>query len=152
MKPTTKTIMRKDSTGRVVNYGALVVGSRNGIKCLGCKEGLLLLGIRLIKEKVPKHFETTKVISVSTGSRVKVVVYALEEKDLDCLARRISCHGFTSYIRETTHEKKTLKCWNDGEVTFELTPPAKVSFGPKIKLPTLSKSWVQRFFDLVRRV
>ena len=152
MKPVTKTILRKDSTGKVVNYGALVVGSRNGIKCLGSKEGLLLLGIRLVKEKVPKEFLTTKVISISTGQRAKVIVYAFHDKDLDCLARRISCHGFTSYIEAVTPEKKTLRCWNDGEITFDLLPPPKVTFGPKIKIPTVSKSWVQRFFELVRRI
>lgn len=152
MKPVTKTIKRSNASGVMVNYGNLVVGSRNGIKCLGSKEGLLLLGVRLLKEKVPKEFLTSKVIKVSTGARTKVVVYALEEKDLDCLARRISCHGFALHIHETACEKRTLKCWNNGEVTFELVPPAKVKFGPKINIPSPSKSWVQRFFDLVRRI
>lgn len=152
MKPVTKTIKRRNTSGVMVNYGNLVVGSRNGIKCLGSKEGLLLLGIRLLKEKVPKEFLTSKVIKITTGARSKIVVYALEEKDLDCLARRISCYGFVLHVHETTSEKKTLKCWKNGEVTFELTPPAKIKFGSKIQIPSPSKSWVQRFFDLVRRI
>jgi hypothetical protein len=83
-------IKRHDHTGALVNYGTLEVGIVAGIRCLGNKETLLLIGAGLAKQKVPDYFYTQHHVRVplSNGSALKV--YAIKATDASSLAGRIS--------------------------------------------------------------
>lgn len=149
MKPVTKTIKRRNENGVMVNYGDLAVGIRNGTKCLGSKEGLLLLGIRLVKEKVPEHFETHKVLYVATGARTKITIYGLREEDLQRLGYAISSYGFNVRLVRSVI---TLIAWEDGVITFNASGATKtietiLSQVPRKKKPL---SWWQRFLAKFR--
>lgn len=149
MKPVTKTIKRRNAKGVMVNYGNLVVGIRNGTKCLGCKEGLLLLGIRLVKEKVPAQFETEKTLVVTTGSRTKITIYGLREEDLPRLGSTISSYGF---LVKLVKSLMTLTAWEDGEVVFTANGATK-TIDTLLNQATRKKkplSWWQRFLAKFR--
>ena len=85
-----KPIKRHDHTGAMVNYGTLEVGIVAGIRCLGSKETLLLIGAGLAKQKVPDYFYTQHYIRVPVSSQLELKVYAVKATDASGLAKRLS--------------------------------------------------------------
>ena len=85
-----KPIKRYDHTGAMVNYGTLEVGIVAGIRCLGSKETLLLIGAGLAKQKVPDYFYTQHYVRVPVSSQLELKVYAIKATDVSFLAKRIS--------------------------------------------------------------
>ena len=85
-----KPIKRHDHTGALVNYGVLEVGIVAGIRCLGSREALLLIGAGLAKQKVPDYFYALHHVRVMFPDQLTLKIYAIKSTDASSLANRIS--------------------------------------------------------------
>lgn len=111
-----KPIKRHDHNGKLVNYGILEVGIVAGIRCLGNKETLLLIGAGLAKQKVPDYFYTQHHVQVPLTNQSTSKVYAIKATDASHLAGRIS--GRTQLKKAELMSARTgtaEETWEDGK-------------------------------------
>lgn len=110
-----KPIKRYDHTGAMVNYGTLEVGIVAGVRCLGSKETLLLIGAGLAKQKVPDYFYTQHYVRVPVTSQLELKVYAIKATDASGLAKRVSTRAQLKKAELVyTNTDRTDETWTDG--------------------------------------
>lgn len=119
-----KPIKRYDHTGAMVNYGTLEVGIVAGIRCLGSKETLLLIGAGLAKQKVPDYFYTQHYVRVPISSQLELKVYAIKATDASFLAKRISARAQLKKAELMyAHNGRPEETWIDGVKEEPVTTP-----------------------------
>lgn len=149
-----KPIKRHDHTGKLVNYGTLEVGIVGGIRCLGNKETLLLIGAGLAKQKVPDYFYTQHHVRVPLSNQSALKVYAIKATDISHLAGRIS--GRTQLKRADLINTETggrEEAWEKGNKVQVAPPPPPVQMEPiqfKYKAKKVGK--FRKFCLLIRRL
>lgn len=148
-----KVIKRYDHTGTMVNYGTLEVGIVAGIRCLGSKETLLLIGAGLAKQKVPDYFYTQHYIRVPLSSHQELKVYAIKATDASGLAKRVSIRAqLKKADLMYAHNGRPEEQWTDGVKAESLTVPSirmeEIQFKSKVR--RVSK--LRRLWLLIKRL
>ena len=143
-----KPIKRYDHTGVMVNYGTLEVGIVAGIRCLGSKETLLLIGAGLAKQKVPDYFYTQHYVRVPISSQLELKVYAVKATDASGLAKRISNRAQLKKADLVyAYSGRPEETWVDGVKEETLVPPAirmeEVQFKTRVRrVSKLRRLWL----------
>lgn len=151
-----KPIKRHDHTGKLVNYGVLEVGVVGGIRCLGNKETLLLIGAGLAKQKVPDYFYAKHHVRVPLSNQSALKVYAIKATDVSHLAGRIS--GRTQLKRADLINTETggrEETWEKGSKlqVAPLPTTAEIQMTPvSIKYKTKRCGKIRKFWLLVKRL
>lgn len=149
MRPVTREVKRFNAQGGMINYGALAVGVHLGIECLGKREGLIALGMRLVNKKPPVYFETSVTLSVKVNPHLSVTVYVVDGGQLDRLGFEISSCGYCVHAVPRFDDRPFLKSWENGKVVYS-APEKSVSKIPSVRKPGV-KGFVSKVLKLLRR-
>lgn len=141
MRPVTKEVKRFNAQGGITNYGSLAVGVHLGIECLGKREGLLALGIKLVNKKPPAHFETSLALSVKVNPHLDVTVYVVDGNQLDRLGYEISVCGYWVYAVPKTQNGSFLRSWENGRLVYSSTKEAPSSPQPGKEISVVRRLW-----------
>jgi len=121
-----KDLILPNFNGEMTNYGKLVMGDLNGVKCLAHREVLMLLGIKLVLDvKPPKYFFTHLQIIVSAGG-LPVTLYAMHPQTFDALGSRLSKRGYNPKGIAQHLGDAVVKRWEHGELTYDAWEIPKV--------------------------
>lgn len=148
-----KPIKRYDHTGAMVNYGTLEVGIVAGIRCLGSKETLLLIGAGLAKQKVPDYFYTQHYVRVPISTQLELKVYAIKATDASFLAKRISSRARLKKAELMyVHNGRPEETWMDGVKEESGAAPVVRMEQIQFKAKAKRVSKLRRLWLLVKRL
>lgn len=149
-----KDLYARNAKGEMENYGPLVAGSIHGIPCLGYREVLLLLGIKLIGGKQPQVFHTYSKLHIQVAGKW-FIVYAKDQNQLDSLAVQLSYRGYQVKAVVSHDPGIVLNVWEYG-ISVQETPrrdpvesPRETTYRPWKRKSKLKKVWlvIKRLFS-----